>query len=935
MYDQAAAKLDNYALDTNHRSDGDLVKALHTLWSGASDPFLGANIPYVEVSAWHEGRRVDAMPTVDDRERRPLELRWFDGRLLGGTATDFPSKGAVSPSVAELCALECRALLESEATIQLDEKKPARRLRASDIAVLVRYHMEGDAVRRALARHGIPAIKTNREGVLGSPVTAWVLAWLEAVAAPGVERFARVLALSPLCGWSPARLARALTEPTGEKDDPNLEHHRAWERLLGHIGTWAHNWPTQGFARVFDQALDQYDALPRLLQGDQGERLATDLRHLFELLHQEQKRSHAGPKTLAEWLRTQQVEQVDEDSDRAQRLESDAAAVKIETIHGSKGLQYPVVMVPFCWTIKDRDSRKRATRYSRPLGSDKTELVLDLHSSDSEEGKKARKKSKEEDEQEDMRLLYVAMTRAKHHLVVWAGAVKGAERSPIGRLLFSREGEQELVEIDPSMPKSRAKKAIADWEARRAAGPEMAEARIVALCEDSQDGIGWSLCLPPEHREKPWEPEEEEGLLDHLDDPVVPWNKERRLGTNWLLTSYSGLSHGKANHADEPSARRAALPEEQPEAERGDSATVVPRIPDFERGSSVDALLEAAPGYDLPGGTGTGDWLHDVFEKLVFTGGGTTAKDGRKVADLVRDLGQRHGVRDDKLHQRVLALLPGWLSTPLDSPFPSGPGIEPGLSLGALHLDQRLDELRFDLRLGVGEAWEPRMRDQKPDFTGRIHPRGVRAALDAALEDPDFGGRTWLEQLLKNADEKKDDHGNPKRILPAIAGLLIGFIDLCFRDSRGRYFVLDYKSNALRGPEAVQAWHRSQPIPQAFKRRPSLRRAHYTGEMMAWGMSHHAYHLQALIYTVALHRLLRQRLDDYAYDTHIGGHLYLFLRGMEGKDTPRLPDPAGPRLGVWADRWPARTVWGLDAALDGADEAEVKRVMDANAGGAS
>ena len=70
--------------------------------------------------------------------------------------------------------------------------------------------------------------------------------------------------------------------------------------------------------------------------------------------------------------------------------------------------------------------------------------------------------------------------------------------------------------------------------------------------------------------------------------------------------------------------------------------------------------------------------------------------------------------------------------------------------------------------------------------------------------------------------------------------------------------------------------------------------------------------MRRLLYTVALHRLLRQRLDDYDYDRHVGGHLYLFLRGMEGAETPRHD---GVALGVYPDRWPREVVEGVDAAL--------------------
>ena len=80
-------------------------------------------------------------------------------------------------------------------------------------------------------------------------------------------------------------------------------------------------------------------------------------------------------------------------------------------------------------------------------------------------------------------------------------------------------------------------------------------------------------------------------------------------------------------------------------------------------------------------------------------------------------------------------------------------------------------------------------------------------------------------------------------------------------------------------------------------------------------MAGHGYHLQSLFYTLALHRFLRERLAGYDYDTHIGGHLYLYVRGMEGPDA--LQDD-GQAYGVYSDRWPKAVVTALDAALEGA-----------------
>ena len=99
----------------------------------------------------------------------------------------------------------------------------------------------------------------------------------------------------------------------------------------------------------------------------------------------------------------------------------------------------------------------------------------------------------------------------------------------------------------------------------------------------------------------------------------------------------------------------------------------------------------------------------------------------------------------------------------------------------------------------------------------------------------------------------------------------------------------------------------------------ALRRWHYSQANLAWGMAHAGYHLQSLIYTVALHRWLQRRVPGYTYTANFGGHFYLYLRGMEGKDSDQ---------GVWFDRWPEATVLGLDAALAGADVAAVTAIVE-------
>ena len=172
-----------------------------------------------------------------------------------------------------------------------------------------------------------------------------------------------------------------------------------------------------------------------------------------------------------------------------------------------------------------------------------------------------------------------------------------------------------------------------------------------------------------------------------------------------------------------------------------------------------------------------------------------------------------------------------------------------------------------------------------------------------------------MRALLERTRPTKTGGYEPSPVLPAFAGFLRGFVDLTFR-AGGRYFVSDYKTNQVLGNERVREANRSWGHPPGWEEDlpPKLRRWHYSRSMLAWSMDHSAYHLQALVYTVAVHRMLKRRLPDYDYDTHFGGHLYLYVRGMEGDATPSVD---GACLGVWTDRWPKATVEGLSAAFGG------------------
>ncbi len=898
-----------YQLDTNYRADTPLVDALNTLWLASKLPLsmgdvgdVGDVVNYVHVNA-DKDISIEGLPPnpgADARPRRPLEVRLCMAQADGGDLDSAPNKADMTAALAQLCACECLKLLQSSCKIVPKGSKVARPLAPGDLAVLVPSHREAAIVRNQLARLAIPAVAAGRGSIYGSEALGWLVAWLDAVANPASERPARLLAVSPLIGWTADQLTRAVAEPaSGAKLNDDQQ---AWQALRQHMASLANTWVTQGFARVLDKTLAKFDVLARLLGSLWGERGATDLRHLTELCQAEDRRTRAGPRGLAEWLRACQASADDKSDEQATRLESDAAAVQLVTVHASKGLEYPVVLLPFAWA-PTAEKEKRQPLLMRDQGV----TQLDMSAPGSHDRQGAKDWSDRAAEAESVRLLYVALTRARNHAVVWLNRMDFKAKGALSRLVLGDEVAKALC----------AKAKDADPQG---AWSGAVQARLQELQSDAAGGIGWSIELAPTS-EKPWQSASNDPLVLPLAQPFDP---ERPLGARWQVASFSSLAAGRGADDDEPTRKLADLAttisgqsSAQPEEESSEGATV-------EAGALDDLakhpwMLEKAAGAELPGGTTTGDWIHGVFEELDFKeqdSGGLVAKDGESAHKLVGELAQRYGVQPPKKGEEPIAaleaLLPLWLTTPLGVEATTL-GLPADFTLQKLELSHRLDELGFDMRLGAGADYRVPVGDASKRGAGCIDVAGVRKAFEIGAAVEDFGGATWCKTMLDRGGDQV------KAILPEIAGFLTGFIDLTFRvggsGADARYYIADYKSNAIRGPEWLSGRLAEAAKRNSIEQVPRLANVHYTRPLLQWAMAHAGYHLQALVYTVALHRLLQTRLgSNYSYRKHIGGHLYLFLKGMAGPATPRWQ---GSCLGVWADRWPEEAVLALDAALLG------------------
>ncbi|QKT02662.1 exodeoxyribonuclease V subunit beta [Ectothiorhodospiraceae bacterium 2226] len=397
-----------YTLTRNWRSTSALVDALNTLFGSARAPFIYE--PAIAFQPVEAAGEADAAPLrVEGAPPAPLQVWQLAGEAL--------TKGAAEAAVAEAVAGEIARLLAAsgQGRAQLGEAP----LRAADLAVLVPTRRHAALVQGALRACGVRSVYTGQDSVYATEEAEELGRVLYALAHPAEEGALRGALLTRLLGVDVPALAAL------------AEDERAWEVWLARFQRYHEQWRTRGFMAMFRGLLRELDVAPRLLGVLGGERRLTNLLQLGELL-QEAARTRP-PAALLRWL-MQQRDQTAAD-EQMLRLESDEGLVHIVTIHSSKGLEYPVVFLPFPWHGK-------TLRKNEPLLFHDAHgaLTLDLDGSDETHRALAAREALAE----SLRLLYVALTRAKYTCYLAWGPVNGAHDSALAYLLYqdaAREGQ--------------------------------------------------------------------------------------------------------------------------------------------------------------------------------------------------------------------------------------------------------------------------------------------------------------------------------------------------------------------------------------------------------------------------------------------------------------------------------------------------------------
>ncbi len=506
------------------------------------------------------------------------------------------NKAEARQRAAMACAAHIQALLA--AARRGEARLGAAPVQAAQLAVLVRDHTQGQALRQALAERGIPCAYGGGSSVFHSAVAADLACWLEALAEPQRPALLKQALACPLSGLELPALQRALTAD--------------WPLWLERLERLAETWRRHGILAALLGLLQQPGVLD-LAERPDGERLLTDYLHLAELLQREAVQLRE-PVALARWLRRRLAE-AGRDEAHQLRLESEADAVRILTIHAAKGLEFPVVYLPFLWEAKPITANARGGPRPLLFHDEAGRWRVDFS------GRQALVQADRERLAEELRLLYVALTRAGSKLYGWV--------APVGQ---------------------KAGRGALDWLLARQtqeAGFELPVKEWWPALEDFAARGGEALALAP----APFAIEE--GAATAAATPVslaapAPLPEVRR--DPWCVTSYSGIVRGEHRRVDHDAEEEA--PASTPEA-------------------------DPVGREHFPPGAATGNFLHRLLSLMDYQ-----APDWSALAPLAERLRRRYGLPATPGWQ---AALRQWLTRILACPLPEGIALKDLASADRLH----------------------------------------------------------------------------------------------------------------------------------------------------------------------------------------------------------------------------------------------------------
>ncbi|MGD8369406.1 MAG: UvrD-helicase domain-containing protein, partial [Desulfobacterales bacterium] len=407
-----------YSLLENWRSAPPLIHAVNALFSGADRPFL-----------------LDGIDFAPARPARSSSVGKGEGGLEIWRVAGREDGRPLSKS-------EASSLLIGQVVDEIDRLLCSGRP-AGQIAVLVRTNRQAWEVKSALSARRIPAVLYSAGSVFQSDEAAQLHYLLLGIASPADPGRVRAALTTELIGVSAAELAAGESDPDW------------WSRRAAPLVEDGRNWRNHGFIRMFQGLMEREQIRGRVLARPDGERRLTDLLHLVELCHRATTEQNLGPSGLLKWLAGRRESTAAAADEEQLRLESDALAVQVVTVHRSKGLEFPVVFVPFGWESSAARRSPELLFHDPEAGY---RLTLDLGGGDR---KRSERLARTEALAEDLRLLYVAVTRAKERCYLPWGRINQAE---MAALTYLFHGAGSAAGPDPAADLEKTVKGLSESE---------------------------------------------------------------------------------------------------------------------------------------------------------------------------------------------------------------------------------------------------------------------------------------------------------------------------------------------------------------------------------------------------------------------------------------------------------------------------------------
>jgi exodeoxyribonuclease V beta subunit len=578
-----------YTLLHNWRSHPNLVAAVNQLFL-RTQPFLLEELPYHAV----EAARTAAEGSIGDTA--PLCL-WQLDKSSG--KQEYWTAGKAAAAIREAVVQEILHLL-AEVNIEesRDGQRHSRPIQPKDMAILVRSNSQAEAYQQALNAVGIPAVLNCRQSVFATAQAVEMYAILQAIAQPGnVPALKQALTISwfNLNGQQLYRLF----------NDDN-----AMDQWLNRFQEYHQLWQVQGFLIMMQALLEREKVELQLGSLPQAERLLTNLRQLVECIQQASVEEHLAINKTQDWL-LQAISNAGQDSsdDRLLRLESDEDTVKIVTLHSAKGLEYPLVFCPSLWQRSERLKNEKNLVRCHENG----EMIADLGS---EQFVARRQQALTEELAEDLRLFYVALTRAKYRCYIAWADVRSKEKpndSAMAYLLELAEadfcGQQQIM-----LQMAQAQPTL--FEYRLLTADTQVEGRYQAAA--SQQALA---CR----------------------------QRRRSLRSVWQMSSYTALSALSQHDAPELPEDKAVEQADMQEL-TAEAVVLSPRLDEMAA--------------QLPKGPQTGNVLHSLLETFSF-----------KTLAAAEDIGlaRNQAIRRYGLKIETPALLDQLLQTAVSTPLSADP----------------------------------------------------------------------------------------------------------------------------------------------------------------------------------------------------------------------------------------------------------------------